>query len=121
MLVDKDVVIGFYAIEYTSYDTPALLEHLWLAPNIIGKGYGRLLFEHACNNACKHGSQTMQWDADPEEYANEFKTSLAHRAVRALGIDYRWAGCPAKIDNNEIGMLCTPRRAVLKATTYFVR
>ena len=60
----------------------------------------------------------MQWDADPEEHANESKTSLANRAFRALGIDYRRAGCPAKIDNNEIGVLCTPRRAVLKTATY---
>ena len=117
MLVAKDDVIGFYALEYFEAQEAAHLENLWVDPDC----YGRQLFEHACSNAFKHGYQTMQWDADPEEHANESKTSLAYRAFRALGIDYRRAGCPAKIDNNEIGVLCTPRRAVLKAATYFVR
>ena len=54
------------------------------------------------------------------EHVIKSKTPLSYRACWALGIDYSRAGCPAKIDNNEIGMLSTPRRAGLKKANYFV-
>jgi len=55
------------------------------------------------------------------EHAIKSKTPQAYRACRDLGIDYRRAGCPTKIDKHTIEMLCTPRRAGLKTAIYFVR
>jgi len=60
-----DKTIGFYGLECHSVDKAAYLEHLWIDPKYIGKGYGRILFELACKKAAKIGHKTMELDADP--------------------------------------------------------
>jgi GNAT superfamily N-acetyltransferase len=55
----------FFGLESRSIDKAAYLEHLWVDPKYIGEGYGRLLFEIACNKAAKIGHKTMELLADP--------------------------------------------------------
>ncbi|WP_181950429.1 GNAT family N-acetyltransferase [Shewanella woodyi] len=57
--------IGFYGLECHSTDKAAYLDHLWVDPKYIGKGYGRMLFELACNKAAEIGHKTMELVADP--------------------------------------------------------
>ena len=44
---------------------PAELEDLWVEPDAIGTGAGRLLFEHALGVARAGGATAMEIDADP--------------------------------------------------------
>lgn len=43
----------------------SLLDDLWLEPGEIGRGSGRLLFEHAVGRAVDAGARTLEWDAEP--------------------------------------------------------
>jgi GNAT superfamily N-acetyltransferase len=56
-------VVGFYALERDSGHLR--LEHLWLAPSLIGCGLGRKLFDHAIQTACEQGAAELLIEADP--------------------------------------------------------
>lgn len=43
----------------------AWLENLWVAPEVIGSGIGRMLFQHAVQTASGRGYETLQLEADP--------------------------------------------------------
>jgi GNAT superfamily N-acetyltransferase len=54
---------GFYAL---SDERPnPRLEHLWVAPGIIGRGVGRALFDHAVEQASSRGASSIVVHADP--------------------------------------------------------
>ena len=57
------VVVGFYALEMAG--RTASLAHLWVEPRSIGGGFGRRLFEHACERARVEGGEGMVIDSDP--------------------------------------------------------
>lgn len=42
-----------------------VLDDLWVDPPEIGRGTGRLLFEHARARAGAAGARVLEWDADP--------------------------------------------------------
>ena len=48
----------------------AELEDLWVEPDHIGAGWGRVLFEHAVEVARSHRARALEWDAEP--YAQPF-------------------------------------------------
>jgi GNAT superfamily N-acetyltransferase len=48
-------LVGFYALKKED----GLLDHLWLVPEVIGKGVGRFAFAHACSVAHGIGMQTL--------------------------------------------------------------
>ena len=56
-------VVGFYALEREG--DRCRLEHLWLAPSLIGGGLGRQLFEHAVQAARALGAADLLIEADP--------------------------------------------------------
>ena len=56
-------VVGFYALERAG--ERLRLEHLWLAPSLIGTGLGRRLFEHAVESARALGATELFIEADP--------------------------------------------------------
>jgi GNAT superfamily N-acetyltransferase len=56
-------VVGFYALERDV--GRCRLEHLWLAPSLIGGGLGRQLFEHAVQAARALGAAEVLIEADP--------------------------------------------------------
>jgi len=41
------------------------LEDLWIEPDWIGRGIGRLLFEHVADRARQLGAQRLEWEAEP--------------------------------------------------------
>jgi GNAT superfamily N-acetyltransferase len=43
----------------------AVLDDLWLDPDEIGRGSGRVLFEDAASRARVAGASTMEWEAEP--------------------------------------------------------
>lgn len=71
---------GFYGL---TVDLPAAgLDLLFVEPSAHGKGYGRLLFTHACVEARALGCSHMMIESDP--YAVAFYEALgAHRVGEA--------------------------------------
>jgi len=58
-----NVIIGWYGLILR--DTTAWLDDLWVMPAYIGKGIGRLLFDHARQQAQQHGAQRLELEAEP--------------------------------------------------------
>lgn len=56
-----------------------ILDDLWLDPPEIGRGSGRLLFEHAVARATAAGARVLEWDADP--HAEGFYVRMGARTV----------------------------------------
>jgi GNAT superfamily N-acetyltransferase len=55
--------IAFYALMWKGRRVE--LEHLWVSPGWIGKGIGRVLFEHAVREAASGGADAVEIEADP--------------------------------------------------------
>jgi len=58
-----EATLGFYALELQG--PKASLDHLWIDPPAIGRGLGRLLFEHARSEAARCGVSLLEIDSDP--------------------------------------------------------
>jgi GNAT superfamily N-acetyltransferase len=56
-------VCGFYTLLHRG--PLAVLDDLWLEPAEIGRGSGRLLFEHAAARAAARGATVLEWEAEP--------------------------------------------------------
>jgi GNAT superfamily N-acetyltransferase len=41
------------------------LDDLWVSPDAIGTGIGRMLFRHAADRARAAGGHALRWEADP--------------------------------------------------------
>jgi GNAT superfamily N-acetyltransferase len=63
VLEEDGRVAGWHRV--TLHGERAELEDLWLEPAWIGRGRGRLLFEHATSVARQHGAAHLEWDAEP--------------------------------------------------------
>ena len=64
--VDDDKPIGFYTLQEKGSN--AWLENLWVSPEFIGKGVGKMLFFHAVELSRQHGYKTLQLEADPNAF-----------------------------------------------------
>jgi GNAT superfamily N-acetyltransferase len=63
-VLDRDGELrGFYTLLHRGPVT--VLDDLWLEPAEIGRGSGRLLFEHAVARATAAGAGALEWDAEP--------------------------------------------------------
>jgi GNAT superfamily N-acetyltransferase len=56
------------------------LEDLWIDPPWIGRGVGRLLFEHVAERARELGARRLEWEVEPN--ARGFYERLGTRYVR---------------------------------------
>lgn len=56
------------------------LEDLWIDPPWIGRGVGRLLFEHVAGRAREFGARRLEWEAEPN--AHGFYERMGARYVR---------------------------------------
>lgn len=63
----------------------AVLDDLWLDPAEIGRGTGRLLFEHAAARAAAAGARVLEWHAEP--HATGFYEHMG-------GVTVGWADSP---------------------------
>jgi GNAT superfamily N-acetyltransferase len=61
--VQAGETLGFYALAGRGQD--CILEHLWVKPQVIGKGVGRALFEHAVEKARELGASRLEIESDP--------------------------------------------------------
>ena len=59
----NEEILGFYALVGEGREIQ--LEHLWVSPERIGTGVGRLLFDHAVRRAASLGAEILRVEADP--------------------------------------------------------
>jgi GNAT superfamily N-acetyltransferase len=68
---DGDCIAAWYSLKRSresidgTPDEVLILEDLWIAHAAIGRGWGRLLFEHAVERAKERGARRLEWEADP--------------------------------------------------------
>jgi len=60
---EDTVLIAFYTLQ--EKDKHAWIENMWVLPVHIGKGIGKLLFDHAVEMARQRGYQLLQLEAEP--------------------------------------------------------
>jgi GNAT superfamily N-acetyltransferase len=65
--VDGATILGVYALapEEAGEGGEFEVEHLWVVPEAMGRGVGRMLFEHACTVARERGARTLRIVSDP--------------------------------------------------------
>lgn len=71
VMLDEDLA-GFYSLAFAerqSMSSKVKMENLFIDPNLIGKGLGRALFEHAVARAKEWGSLELWLEADPHAEA----------------------------------------------------
>ena len=64
MLKENETIIGFYGIMQS--DSEVSLEYLFIEPAFIGKGYGRILWNHALEEYRKLGISEFSIITSPE-------------------------------------------------------
>jgi GNAT superfamily N-acetyltransferase len=66
-IYSEGLLVGFYAIQRGDED---VLDHLWLLPQVIGKGMGRAALSHAVHYAGQCGIKSLRIvsDADAEGF-----------------------------------------------------
>lgn len=72
---ESDKLIGFYAL--VEFDGKTELDHLWVLPELIGKGIGRQLFNHALEQAAMMGAQSIEIASDPNAEGFYLKAGAA--------------------------------------------
>lgn len=60
---EEDRAVGFYLL--TTENDGMHLDHLWILPDVMGRGIGRALFEHAVAQAERLGFRAIKIEADP--------------------------------------------------------
>lgn len=70
-------IAGFSAVVHG--DGQACLEHLWVLPEHIGTGLGKLLFTHAAGIAAATGAVAMEIESDPN--AEGFYKRMGSRQI----------------------------------------
>ena len=55
--------VGFHTL--LEKDGNAWLENLWVSPEFIGKGVGKMLFQHALEVSRQRGFENLRLEADP--------------------------------------------------------
>ncbi len=78
-----DAPVGWYAL--VGQSTARGLDHLWVAPEVIGKGIGRRLLAHACATAAAHGAEHLRIESAP--YAVPFYQHMGAHLVEHVQAD----------------------------------
>ena len=77
VLEEHGVIAGFYALILHEHE--AELSMLFIDPPAIGRGFGRVLFEHAAREARALGATEMMIDSDP--FAEAFYLALGAERI----------------------------------------
>jgi len=86
MLKLDENIVGFYGLELKG--DFAYLCHLWVEPEHIGTGLGKLLFRQACKEATNRGCSLMELISDPNTegfYQHNGATKIDEVHTRILG------------------------------------
>lgn len=81
------VPVAFYT--FLDKNRIAWIENLWVLPELIGRGIGRRLFEHAVELARKRGYKTLQLEADPNAHGFYEKMGMCQVGERHSQVEGR--------------------------------
>ncbi len=73
--IEHDALAGFYALVTSEGKTE--LDHLWVLPELIGKGIGRQLLNHALDRAASVGVTVIEIVSDPNAEGFYLKAGAA--------------------------------------------
>lgn len=57
-----DKAVGFYSL--SEENEIFNFEYMWVLPEYMGKGFGKMLFEHAKETALQHGGKKLRVESD---------------------------------------------------------
>lgn len=83
--LDGSRPIGFYTLEQRNGQ--AWLENLWVLPEYMGQGIGKLLFLHAVDLSRQRGYERLQLEADPNAMGFYEKMGMYKIGERQYEID----------------------------------
>jgi GNAT superfamily N-acetyltransferase len=86
VLEEENRIEGFYSLRETQGGEVAL-EHLFVEPSAIGRGYGKRLWQHAVETARRLGFQLLTIDSDP--YAEDFYREMGASRVGEVASEVR--------------------------------
>jgi GNAT superfamily N-acetyltransferase len=78
VIEEQGSLAGFYSLSAESAEEAELL-HLFVEPQAIGRGFGKLLFQHAVETARRLGYQRLLIGSDP--FALQFYEAMGARRV----------------------------------------
>ncbi|MGB8507243.1 MAG: GNAT family N-acetyltransferase [Pyrinomonadaceae bacterium] len=70
-------VVGFYTL--LENDDLLWLDHLYVEPEMIGRGYGKLLWRHAVEEAKASGHRSLRIESDP--HAEKFYLAMGAQRI----------------------------------------
>jgi GNAT superfamily N-acetyltransferase len=79
--------LGFYQLK--DVDGLCWLEDLFIEPDAMGKGCGKLLFEHAMQMAREQGYGAIEWESDPNAEAFYLKMGAESIGAKPVGVHGR--------------------------------
>lgn len=68
VMVESDQILGFFSLIRES--TPVTLEYFYIDPSMIGKGYGKQMWQHLILQCQTLGIESLEWVTSPQ--AKEF-------------------------------------------------
>jgi ribosomal protein S18 acetylase RimI-like enzyme len=77
----NDSFIGFYALQ-TIDDKLIEIDHLWLLPNSIHRGYGKIIFSHILQYLKLHGYERARLVAEPN--ASTFYDKMGGHVIGSI-------------------------------------
>ena len=99
----NEEILGFYALAGEGREIQ--LEHLWVSPERIGTGVGRLLFDHAARRAASLGAEILRVEADPNAEGFYRRMGAAHVGETSYPIDGQRRTLPLlalEVENHRI-------------------
>ncbi len=81
VIEEDENIRGFYGVLMGEKETS--LEHLYIDPESIGKGYGKLLWEHMVKNCKQQGINEIVLVTSPQ--AKEFYTKMGAKQIGEVG------------------------------------
>ena len=76
---------GFYVL--TGNSEKLELEHLWIKPENIGQGTGKILFEHALIQAARSGASRVEIESDPNALGFYKRMGAYQVGTHAYGLE----------------------------------
>jgi ribosomal protein S18 acetylase RimI-like enzyme len=83
--VGQEATAGFYVLIGTA--AKMALDHLWVKPEFIGQGIGRLLFQHAMHQAAALGARQVEIESDPNALGFYLKMGAKQVGTRITIMD----------------------------------
>ena len=80
-------IVGFYSL--SKEDESFEIEHLWILPEYIGQGLGKILFEHARETAVQNGARHIRAESDPNAEGFYLKMGMKRTGEKESSIPGR--------------------------------